>query len=84
MQYTVRYSCLYAKPSIGQKVVGKILNIIGDPSSNQCIVMSEIEGCELVCITKQIDMDRYKLQVEQKSSDEESENDSEDSVFDKE
>ena len=47
--------------------------------------MSEIEGCDLVCITKGIDMERFMLQVESKSSDEdESGNDSEDSMFDRE
>ena len=45
--------------------------------------MSEVEGSELVCITKEIDMQRFKLQVDLKSSDDDSDHDSEDSVFER-
>jgi hypothetical protein len=62
-------------------VVGTILNIIGD--SDKCTIMSEVEGSELVCITKEIDMQRFKLQVDLKSSDDDSDHDSEDSVFER-
>ena len=62
-------------------MVGTILNIIGD--SDKCTIMSEVEGSELVCITKEIDMQRFKLQVDLKSSDDDSDHDSEDSVFER-
>ena len=77
----MRYSCKYAKPKIGQKVVGTIMNLIGD--SDKCTIMSEVEGSELICITKEIDMQRFKLQTELKSSDDDSDHDSEDSVFER-
>ena len=57
------------------------MNIIGD--SDKCTIMSEVEGSELICITKEINMQRFKLQTELKSSDDDSDHDSEDSVFER-
>ena len=38
VQYTVRYSCLFAKPKVGAKVYAKIVDIIKNQDS--IIVMS--------------------------------------------
>jgi len=51
--YSVRYTAVYAKPSIGAKIVGKVISITG-ALAEQLFVMSEVDG-EIVCITKEID-----------------------------
>jgi hypothetical protein len=63
VQYTVKYNAVFAKPHVGAKIVGKIVNIILSPNQaqQQVILMSEVEGCNLACITRDVDRDRFQV-----------------------
>ena len=60
VQYTVRYTAVFAKPKVGAKLVGKIVNIIRHAETGNIIIMSEVEG-DLVCITKCSDPSRLEV-----------------------
>ena len=62
VQYTVKYSAVFAKPHVGAKIVAKIVNVMQSQAmggTEQVILMSEVEGCNLACITREVDQDRF-------------------------
>ena len=83
IQYTVRYNAVFAKPKVGAKIVGKVVNIIKQSETGHVIIMSEVEG-DLVCITKSTDQSRLEViegdSVKASDSDDSAEV-SDDSVF---
>ena len=59
VQYTVKYSCTFAKPTVGAKVIGRVQSLV--PQASGVVMITEVEGCELVCIVRDIDPARYQV-----------------------
>ncbi len=74
--YTVRYSAVFSKPTVGAKIVGKVVGITGSNTDSVC-VMSEVDG-DIICVSKLTD--RFKVNQIQKSEESGSESEA-DSVF---
>ena len=74
---------MFAKPKVGAKLIGKVVNIIRQAETGNVIIMSEVEG-DLVCITKCSDSNRLEViegdSVKASDSDDSAEV-SDDSVF---